>query len=61
MTSRILVLFTELLKSYTEVSKLAGTTGKEKDKEFSFGHLEVEMPIVQGLMHEFGREVWSEI
>ena len=48
MTSRILVLFTELLKSYTEVSKLAGTTGKEKDKEFSFGHLEVEMPIVQG-------------
>ena len=40
---------------------MAGTTGKEKDMEFSFGHLEVEMPIVQGLMHEFGREVWSEI
>lgn len=39
---------------------MAGTTGKEKDKEFSFGHLEVEMPIVQGLRHEFGREVWSE-
>ena len=40
---------------------MAGTTGKEKDMEFSFGHLEVEMPIVQGLMNEFGREVWSEI
>ena len=40
---------------------MAGTTGKGKDKEFSFGHLEVEMPIVQGLMNEFGREVWSEI
>ena len=48
MISRTLVLFTELLKSYTEVSKLAGTTGKEKDKEFSFGYLEAERPIVQG-------------
>ena len=40
---------------------MAGTTGKGKDKEFSFGHSEVEMTTVQGLMHEFGREVWSEI
>ena len=40
---------------------MAGTTGKQKDKEFSFGHLEDEMPTVQGLMHEFGREVWSVI
>ena len=40
---------------------MAGTTGKEKDKEFSFGHLEVEMPIVQGLRHEFGRDVWLEM
>ena len=40
---------------------MAGTTEKEKDKEFSFGHSEVEMTTVQGLMHEFGREVWSEI
>ena len=40
---------------------MAGTTGKEKDKEFSFGHFEDEMPTVQGLMHEFGREVWLVI
>ena len=40
---------------------MAGTTGEEKDKESSFGHSEVQMPIVEGLMHESGREVWLEI